>query len=77
VSSTCTTFAAINDSFIEAFLQLDKSNPMYKYFQAYYIYSNYVVAWAIFEFIICLPILIIDLYVFHAKFVNYDNALIE
>ena len=50
---------------------------MYKYFQAYYLYSNYVVAWAIFEFVICLPIVVIDLYVFHAKYVNYDNALIE
>lgn len=48
VSSTCTIFAAVNDTFIEAFLQLEKTNPMYKYFQAYYLFSNYVVAWAIF-----------------------------
>jgi hypothetical protein len=36
------------------------------------VYSRYLIAWAIMEFVICLPIAVANLYAIYTRHMNYE-----
>ena len=41
------------------------------------VYARYLIAWAILEFIICLPISIANIYALHTRHINYEALASE
>lgn len=41
------------------------------------IYSRYLIAWAVTEFVICLPIAFANLYALHTRHINYEALVFD
>ena len=76
-SSQATIFAAANDSILAQFYRMSPGDPHFKYYESFVVYSRYLIAWAIMEFIICLPISIANIYARHTRYMNYEALALE
>jgi len=76
-SSQATIFAAVNDFILSQFYRMSPGDPNFKYYESFVVYSRHLIAWAIMEFIICLPISIANIYALHTRHINYEALTFE
>ena len=56
---------------------MSTGDPNFKYYESFVVYSRYLIAWAILEFIICLPISLANIYALHTRHINYEALASE
>jgi hypothetical protein len=56
---------------------MNSGDANYKFYESFVVYSRYLIAWAVLEFIICLPIALANLYALHTRHMNYEALEFE